>query len=326
MDKIFTPQEVADRLKIKKATVYELIKRGELNATKIGRQIRISQEQLDQYLRISPETVPAASAKGQPAIPSGDIPRFTAASAIRQTDYLLNTSGLIISSQESRVVELLRSQLDNNPKSLPMLHSYMNEYNSLYSLYYEKTHMALTCFHSDKKEQSLNQIKNLMPGKELAVLSVCRLSCGLYVKKGNPLNICSIKDLLRPDVRFSNRELGSGYRMFLDSYLLENKLSKNAINGYQKDCLSHMSAANAVASDFADASIGDISQLISFPQLEAVPLAFFSMDLVFLKSDLHRSAFQSLLEAVSSRAFKNSLLPFSGYHTQDTGHCTLVNG
>ena len=58
----------------------------------------------------------------------------------------------------------------------------------------------------------------------------------------------------------------------------------------------------------------------------SVSLAFFSMDLVFLKSDLHRSAFQSLLEAVRSRAFKNSLLPFSSYHTQDTGHCTLVNG
>lgn len=326
MEKIFTPQEVADRLKIKKATVYELIKRGELNATKIGRQIRISQEQLDQYLQVPTESGPGKITGSQPPTPVSDIPRFTAVSAIRQTDYLLNTSGLIISSQESRVVELLLSQLDKNPESLPMLHSYMNEYNSLYSLYYEKTHMALTCFLSDKKEQSLNQIKNLMPGKELAILSISQLSCGLYVKKGNPRNIHSIKDLLRPDIRFLNREPGSGYRIFLDSCFMENKLQKEAPSGYQKECLSHMSAANAVASDAADVSLGDISQLMSYPQLESVPLANFSLDLVLFKSNLSNSAVSLILEAVNSRDFKNSLLSFHGYNTRDTGHCTIISG
>lgn len=326
MEKIFTPQEVADRLKIKKATVYELIKRGELNATKIGRQIRISQEQLDQYLQVPSESIPGNIKGSQPLIPVNDIPRFTSVSAIRQTDYLLNTSGLIISSQESRVVELLLSQLDKNPESLPMLHSYMNEYNSLYSLYYEKTHMSLTCFPSDKKGQNLTQIKNLMPGKELAVLSICRLSCGLYVKRGNPMDIRSVKDLLRPDIRFVNREPGSGYRMFLDSYFLENKLKKETPSSFQKECLSHMSAANAVASDAADVSIGDISQLMSYPQLESVPLANFSMDLVFLKSDLNNPTISLILEAVNSREFKNSLLSFKGYNTRDTGHCTIING
>ncbi|WP_394525298.1 substrate-binding domain-containing protein [Lacrimispora sp. JR3] len=326
MEKIFTAQEVADRLKIKKATVYELIKRGELNATKIGRQIRISQEQLDQYLQGSADSLPGNNKGSQPPIPVSDIPPFTAVSAIRQTDYLLNTNGLIISSQESRVVELLLSQLDKNPESLPMLHSYMNEYNSLYSLYYEKTHMALTCFFSDKKEQSLNQIKNLMPGKELAVVFISQLSCGLYVKKGNPKNIRSIKDLLRPDIRFLNREPGSGYRIFLDSCFIKNNFQKKAAAGYQKECLSHMSAANAVASDAADGSIGDLSLLMSYPQLEPVPLAKFSLDLVFLKSYLNNSAVSLILEAVNSREFKNSLLSFHGYNPTDTGHCTIING
>ena len=35
------PQEVADILKISKNTVYELIKRGELNAYKVGNRFRI---------------------------------------------------------------------------------------------------------------------------------------------------------------------------------------------------------------------------------------------------------------------------------------------
>ena len=46
MNKLYTAQEVADRLKIKKTTVYELIKRGELESSKIGKQLRVSEEQL----------------------------------------------------------------------------------------------------------------------------------------------------------------------------------------------------------------------------------------------------------------------------------------
>ena len=44
MNKLYTAQEVADRLKIKKTTVYELIKRGELESSKIGKQLSILTE------------------------------------------------------------------------------------------------------------------------------------------------------------------------------------------------------------------------------------------------------------------------------------------
>ncbi|OAA86908.1 Helix-turn-helix domain protein [Clostridium ljungdahlii] len=36
-----TPQEVADMLKIAKNTVYELIKRGELNGYKVGKKLEL---------------------------------------------------------------------------------------------------------------------------------------------------------------------------------------------------------------------------------------------------------------------------------------------
>lgn len=49
-DILFTAEEIAEKLKITKATVYEMIKRGELEAHHIGRYIRISQVQFDNYL------------------------------------------------------------------------------------------------------------------------------------------------------------------------------------------------------------------------------------------------------------------------------------
>ncbi|GLC81173.1 substrate-binding domain-containing protein [Lacrimispora brassicae] len=324
MEKIYTTQEVADQLKIKKSTVYELIKRGELKASKVGKQIRISQEQLAEYLK-APDKGSLAQAE-EPLPRIMDIPLFTADAAIRQMDYLLNTSGLIISSQESRVVELLRSQLSLRPDSLPILHSYMNDYNSLYSLYYDKSHMALTSFCTCQKGHEIRQIQSLLPGKEIAVLHICSLQAGLYIRKGNPKNLHTLKDLCRPDVRFINREKGNGYRIYMDSSLSAHNIEKTSISGYQKECLSHMSAANAVASGNADAGIGDVSNLAAYPQLDFIPLSAASMDLVFSKAALEHPAFQSIRHTVNSQEFKNSLLPFNGYDIENTGNCTLVSG
>ena len=46
-----TPLEVAELLKITKNTVYELIKRGELPAYKVGRKLRIDKEDIDNYIK-----------------------------------------------------------------------------------------------------------------------------------------------------------------------------------------------------------------------------------------------------------------------------------
>lgn len=44
-------QEVAALLKIARNTVYELIKRGELNCSKVGKQMRVSHAEVDAYLQ-----------------------------------------------------------------------------------------------------------------------------------------------------------------------------------------------------------------------------------------------------------------------------------
>lgn len=53
---LFTPEEVAEILKLSKYTVYEMIKRGEIKALKIGRGIRISQDHISEYFEMSSNT------------------------------------------------------------------------------------------------------------------------------------------------------------------------------------------------------------------------------------------------------------------------------
>lgn len=53
---LYTPEELAQKLKLSKYTIYEMIKRGDIHAHHIGRSIRVSQSQLDLYLISSKKT------------------------------------------------------------------------------------------------------------------------------------------------------------------------------------------------------------------------------------------------------------------------------
>jgi len=50
-DILYTPEELASKLKLSKYTIYEMIKRGDIEAHRIGRSIRVSQSQLDLYMK-----------------------------------------------------------------------------------------------------------------------------------------------------------------------------------------------------------------------------------------------------------------------------------
>lgn len=47
---LYTPEEISQKLKITKNTVYEMIKRGDLDAHRLGKHLRISQSQFESYL------------------------------------------------------------------------------------------------------------------------------------------------------------------------------------------------------------------------------------------------------------------------------------
>ncbi len=63
-DILYTPEEIAKKLKITKSTVYEMIKRGDLDAHRMGKHLRISNSQYEAYL---------SKAKGYENIYEGNI-------------------------------------------------------------------------------------------------------------------------------------------------------------------------------------------------------------------------------------------------------------
>lgn len=53
MDNYYTPQEVADKLKVNIRTIYRWIREGKLKAVKIGDLWRISESELERFIKDS---------------------------------------------------------------------------------------------------------------------------------------------------------------------------------------------------------------------------------------------------------------------------------
>lgn len=303
MNKLYTAQEVADRLKIKKTTVYELIKRGELDSSKIGKQLRISEEQLERYLNGSS----AASSEG-----SSSFPSFHPESSLLKRDYLLHSNGLIISGQSSPALELLINQMSVHPEGMPILQSHLNTYNGLYSLYFNKVHAATAGIEPDR-------IPALIPGIPLAAVILYEYALGFYVKKQNPKEIMSVHELTRPDISLANREKGSTSRIFFDEMLKSAGISPSGISGYRKEMVSDLSTADAVICGQADAAFGEEAVALQSGQLDFLPRVKIPMLLVMEIDSLEKPGFSAVAEIVRSREFRTVMQNQNGYDTKRTG-------
>lgn len=302
MNKFYTAQEIADKLKIKKNTVYELIKRGELSSSKVGKQLRVSEEQLSLYLKTSSSSQET----------SLKAPDFQPESSLLKRDYLLHSNGLILCGQASPALELLLSQMSIHPEGIPVLQSHMNSYNGLYSLYFGKAHIASASLSEE-------DICRLVPGTELTAICLYEYPVGLYVKKGNPKQLEAIRDLTRPDIMFANREKGSTRRIFLDRILMKEKISPKSISGYERELVSDLSTAAAIIDGSADAALGEELVIRQTKILSFLPLEKLPMYLVMETASLEKPGFAPLLEIIRSEEYRTILKNQTGYDTSHTG-------
>jgi molybdate transport repressor ModE-like protein len=141
---------------------------------------------------------------------------------------------------------------------------------------------------------------------------------GLFVAPGNPLKIAGLSDLARPDVRFVNRQVGSGTRMLLELMLEAQGMSPNDVAGFSSAEFTHSAVAAYIASGMADVGIGVRTAAQRF-RLDFIPLLreryFFAMRRDAVDDPLIRQ-FISVLQLPEYHDRVNEL---TGYDAADTG-------
>ena len=166
-------------------------------------------------------------------------------------------------------------------------------------------------------------VRRLLPGKAVTVVTLAHRRQGLIVAPGNPLAIQELGDLTRPEVRFVNRQAGSGTRVWLDAVLARQGIDPARINGYDDERLTHSDVARAVAEGAANAGLGLETAGRAYG-LDFIFLNRERYDLVLLAETAGQPPAQQLLDWLASPAAKQFVDRYPGYESQETGQVQQV--
>src|SRR3954452_12286765 len=297
-ERTYTPDEVAQIFQISKHTVYELIKRGELLAFKIGNKMRIEHTELERYKENM-----KAPAKKRPA-------------ALNVSS--MSTPPIRLSGSHDFLVEHFAKQ-SGSVLNLQIQPSFIGSLEGLMMLYRGQCDIAaIHLLDPASQEYNLPFIHQLFVYENIAVIRLAARQQGFIVAKGNPKSILDFTDLSRKDVQFVNRQKGAGTRFLLDSMLSNLGINPNKINGYGNEEWNHLSAASYINRGMADVAFG-IQSAASHLGLDFMPVTQEKFDLVFRFTAENKQNLIVLIDYLQSARFKDSLTDLDGYSIQDLG-------
>lgn len=176
------------------------------------------------------------------------------------------------------------------------------------------------CHLYDIASQTYNipYIQHLFSDEEMMLVNFVGREQGLYVEKGNPLNITGLPDLTRNDITFKNRNKGAGTRVWIDQQIKLLNLHYEDINFSPGDALTHAEVAKSVAAGLASAGLGIFSVSRAYG-LDFVPLFTEQYDLVMRKETFNSPGFQPVMDMLGNQGTRDFILHLGGYSVLTAG-------
>lgn len=186
-----------------------------------------------------------------------------------------------------------------------------------------KVHIAGSHLEDQKTgEFNVPFLRKQFPNEELTVVTFARWEEGFVVAPGNPKAIHKVEDLVRRNVRFANREPGSGSRALLDQLLEQAGVAAQKVAGYDRVAFGHLAAAYCVQTGEADACLATRSAAQAF-RLDFVPLHSERYDLVMRRRTAELPAVKAFLDVLQRSTLRRKLEVLAGYDTSQTGSVVM---
>lgn len=220
---------------------------------------------------------------------------------------------VVFSGSHDLALEAAAGKLE---KHLHLLGLTVGSLDGLLNLRQGLSKIAGTHLRDERGAYNLAYVRRLFPDREMEVVTLAQRTQGLMVRAGNPKSIRTIRDLSRPDVRFVNRNPGSGTRLWLDQELGRANIPGESIRGYRDHAATHTETAQRLEGGHADAALG-LQAAAHAHGLGFVPLFEERYDLVFERQ--HEATLTPLLDYIQLGDFRDMLASLTGYNAAHSG-------
>jgi len=226
---------------------------------------------------------------------------------------------LVVLGSHDNTLDLLATLLRRRDPRLRLSSGHVGSLGGLMALRQGRAHLGGShLLDPETNTYNVPFIQRHLAGVPLKLINLAWRLQGLMVAAGNPKNVRSIKDLVRPGVSFINRQRGAGTRLLLDFLLKKEGIMAAALQGYEREEYTHMAVAVNVFSGVADAGLGILAAARALG-LDFIPLLPERYDLVVPESTFGDARFQVLLEVIRSGEFQKAALALGGYDLKDCG-------
>lgn len=288
---LLTTSEVADYLRVKERTIYEMVARQTIPFSRATGKLLFPRRLIDAWLEAQTELPAIGIAPAPPIYAGSNDPLLEW--ALRQSG-----SGLAVLARGSTLgLEDLAAG-----------------------------RAVLAGFHlldPDSRRWNLAAARAHLPGTNCVLIHWARRTQGLITAAGNPLGITGLRDAATRGLRFATRAEGAGSQRLLDVLLAREGLAPTDLTTVDRPAETHADLAALVETGVADCGLGLHA---AAGRLGFLPLVVDeSFDLAMTRRDYFEPPIQSLLAFARSQAFIRRADHLGGYDLADLGR-VLWNG
>ncbi len=285
LSSLMTTAEVADYLRVKERTVYEMVARQTIPFSRATGKLLFPRRLVDAWLEAQTE-LPATGIAPPPPIYAGSNDPLL--------EWALRQSGTGLAVLASGSMQGL-GDLAAGRAVLAGCH----------------------LLDPESGNWNLAAVQSQLPGSGHVMIHWARRVQGLITAPGNPLGITGLPDAVARGLRFATRAEGSGSQRLLDALLARADVTMRALNIAARPADTHADLAALIETGEADCGLG--------LQAAAGKLGFLpliddeSFDLVMRRRDYFEPPVQILLEFTRSDAFARRAAHLGGYDLTETG-------